>query len=183
MLCFKPRKGHCHKIKLTLFVFVIVLVLFWQLRNISSHGLTVRLSHKKQILDDNIDVHVIKTNVDHVKKPVSSPKGKVMFDGRQNTTVKGRNGISEKLQGQLSFAKQHVRQAVKRESSVLLLMWTHPWGVSSEGPKEGWTSGNCSLTYKREFLEEADAVIFPYMTAPRDWSLPRWNMHYMLHWL
>ena len=175
MLCFKLRKIHCHKIKLTLFVFVIVLVLFWQLKSISSHGLTVRLSHKKQILDDNIDVHVIKTNVDHVKIPVSSPKGKVMFDGRQNTTVKGRNGSSEKDKGQLSSEKEHLMHAVKKESSVLLLMWTHPWGVSSEGPKEGWKSGNCSFTYKREFLEEADAVIFPYMTAPRTWSLPRWN--------
>jgi len=149
-------------------------MLFWQLRKLSLYDRpAVKLSQIKQILDDKIDVHVIKTNADHVKIPVSSPKAKKVIDDSQNNSVKQANSISKNVEGKLSSESKYLRHAVKKESSVLLLMWTHPWGVSSAGPKEGWTSGNCSFTYKREFLEEADAVIFPYMTAPRDWSLPR----------
>jgi len=133
----------------------------------------VKLSQKKQIPDDRSIFHGIKSSPDHVEITIPSQKTKVKLDDRQNNSANKKHRTSQNVQGRLSSEMEHARHADKKQSSVLLLMWTHPWNVNSEGPKEGWKSGNCSLTCKREFLEEADAVIFPYMTAPRKWSLPR----------
>jgi len=142
---------------------IFVLVLFWQWRNISLYGQTVKLPQKKRIPDDNNGFHGIKNNTDKVKTTVFSQKAKLKFDDRQNNSVKQNNRTSGIVTGKLFNKKEH----------ILLVMWSHPWGVKSEGPKEGWKSGNCSFTYKRDFLEEADAVIFHWTPLPRKWSLPR----------
>ena len=177
MLCFKQQSIFHLKISFMLLGSISVLMLFWQLRNISLYRQTLKLSQKNQIPGDSSDFHDIKNNSGHAKIIVPSQKTNVTFRDRHNNSAKQNNSIYQDVQGKFSSEKEHSRHAVKKESSVLLLMWTHPWGVSSEGPKEGWKSGNCSCTYKRESLEDADAVIFPYMTAPRQWSLPRWKLH------
>nr|CAH04972.1 alpha3-fucosyltransferase [Ciona savignyi] len=56
-----------------------------------------------------------------------------------------------------------------------ILMWDHPWSVSFTSQSEGSTFGRCRLTYKRERIEEADAVVF-HLTAISDSDIP-WK-HY-----
>ena len=62
---------------------------------------------------------------------------------------------------------------VNKQLPGLILMWNYPWGVKEEGPQEGRKFGKCVFTYKRELLEKADAVIFPYMNAPTKWPYYR----------
>ena len=67
----------------------------------------------------------------------------------------------------------HSSHTVNKQLLGLILMWNYPWGVKEEGPQEGRKFGKCVFTYKRELLEKADAVIFPYMNAPIKWPYYR----------
>uniref|UniRef100_H2ZNY5 Fucosyltransferase n=1 Tax=Ciona savignyi TaxID=51511 RepID=H2ZNY5_CIOSA len=41
-----------------------------------------------------------------------------------------------------------------------ILMWDHPWSVGFTSEPEDTSFGRCKLTYKRERISEADAVVF-----------------------
>uniref|UniRef100_H2ZLG4 Fucosyltransferase n=1 Tax=Ciona savignyi TaxID=51511 RepID=H2ZLG4_CIOSA len=58
---------------------------------------------------------------------------------------------------------------------ILILSWRRPWGYPWKGHKEGQEVGNCVLTYDRNRISEAAAVIFHY-TALDDEAMP-WK-HY-----
>jgi len=59
---------------------------------------------------------------------------------------------------------------VQPSKPILILMWDHPWNVVLETPPEGARIGSCTITYNRSMLEEAEAVVFPYMNAPTSWT-------------
>ena len=59
---------------------------------------------------------------------------------------------------------------VQSSKSILILMWNHPWKVVLETPPEGGRIGSCTITYNRSKLEKAEAVVFPYMYAPKSWT-------------
>nr|CAB3247496.1 galactoside 3(4)-L-fucosyltransferase-like [Phallusia mammillata] len=49
-----------------------------------------------------------------------------------------------------------------------ILMWRHPWGVQTEGPRDGKDLGKCTITYDQKRLPEASAVIFHYSGLDRE---------------
>nr|XP_002130364.1 alpha-(1,3)-fucosyltransferase 6-like [Ciona intestinalis] len=65
-----------------------------------------------------------------------------------------------------TFEPKSVPTVTKRSSGVLL-MWDHPWAVGFTSEPEGTRFGRCNLTYKRERIEEADAVIFHLTTISK----------------
>ena len=60
-----------------------------------------------------------------------------------------------------------------KSSKKTILMWSHPWDAEPETPPEGSAIGNCTITYNRGLLPKADAVVFPYMSAPVSWKYYR----------
>ena len=44
-----------------------------------------------------------------------------------------------------------------------ILLWRHPWGVETEGPREGTDiDGSCVITYDQSKIKEAEALVFHY---------------------
>jgi len=99
-----------------------------------------------------------------------------MLDIKQLTTSSAQNwsmnsSVTE-LPNNVKSSRKDLNQSshsVIKQRFGLILMWDYQWDVKDEGPEEGKKIGRCVVTYKRELLEKADAVIFPYMNAPIRW--------------
>jgi len=92
-----------------------------------------------------------------------------------NQTLSMNSSVKE-LPYSVNSSRKNINQSshtVNKQLPGLILMWNYPWGVKEEGPQEGRKFGKCVFTYKRELLEKANAVIFPYMNAPTKWPYYR----------
>ena len=75
--------------------------------------------------------------------------------------------VSRKI---LSENKPSDIHPIRASKPLLVLIWNHPWNVALDTPPEGARIGSCAITYNRAMLEKAEAVVFPYMYAPKNWN-------------
>ena len=55
-------------------------------------------------------------------------------------------------------------------------MWRRPWGLKTEGPREGFdVKGNCVITYDRSKIKNAEAVVFHYTAL--DYECMPWRSY------